>query len=57
MEISFSAATSAVPLRANKDALGKKGGKITAKRGPDYFRKIGGWATLTGKHNSGLSLT
>ena len=21
-------------------ALGKKGGKITAKRGPDYFRKI-----------------
>jgi hypothetical protein len=21
-------------------ALGKKGGKVTAKRGPDYFRKI-----------------
>ena len=31
-------------------ALGKKGGKITAKRGPEYFRKIAG---MRKKHKGG----
>jgi hypothetical protein len=31
-------------------ALGKKGGKVTAKRGPDYFRKI---ASMRKEHKGG----
>jgi hypothetical protein len=30
--------------------LGKKGGKVTAKRGPDYFRKI---AAMRKEHKGG----
>ena len=31
-------------------ALGKKGGKVTAKRGPEYFRKI---AAMRKEHKGG----